>query len=230
MKSLEDLIMSQSLPKLLFGGAIVFLGVGFLLDGVGVWSFGDFFSNWWPALIILAGLISIYSNPRMPLWPLFIISAGALLLLQNLEVIDVSVWQVIWPTALIVAGLSFVIHGGFGRSQKVNDSSSDISLAFSGVESTNTSDDYQGGKINVAFGGVELDLREATIKGDRARLEIFVAFGGIELRVPKEWEVRTSGFPLFGGWEDSTSKPTGKNPPVLEISGTCMFGGVEIKN
>ena len=42
MKSLEDLIMSQSLPKLLFGGAIVFLGVGFLLDGVGVWSFGDF--------------------------------------------------------------------------------------------------------------------------------------------------------------------------------------------
>lgn len=222
--------MSQTVPRLLFGGAIVFLGLGFLLDGFGVWSFGEFFGNWWAVLIILAGLISIYSNPRMPLWPLFIVAAGTLLLLQNLEVIDVSVWQVIWPTALIVAGLSFVIQGGFGRPQKVSDSSSDISLAFSGVESTNTSDDYRGGKINVAFGGVELDLREAKIAGDTARLEIFVAFGGVELRVPKEWEVRTSGLPLFGGWEDGTRKPTGKKPPVLEISGTCLFGGVEIKN
>lgn len=222
--------MSQSLPRLLLGGAIIFLGLGFLLDGFGVWAFGEFFGDWWPALIILAGLVSIYANPRMPLWPVFIITAGVLVLLQNLEVINVNVWQVIWPIALIIAGLSFVVQGGFRRPKKINDEKSDISLAFSGVESANTSDSYQGGKINVAFGGVELDLREAKMKSDKARLEIFVAFGGVEVRVPKNWEVRTNGLPLFGGWDNAASKPTNKKPPVLEIAGTCMFGGVEIKN
>lgn len=222
--------MSQSLPRLLLGGAIIFLGVGFLLDSFGVWTFGEFFADWWPALIILAGLVSIYANRRMLLWPTFIIAAGTLVLLQNLKVIDVNVWQVIWPLVLIVAGLSFVMRGSIGRAKKFSDNTSDISLAFSGMESANTSDNYEGGKINVAFGGVELDLREAKIKNNTARLEIFVAFGGVELRVPKEWDVRTNGLPLFGGWENTTSKPTGKNPPVLEIAGTCMFGGVEIKN
>lgn len=222
--------MSQSLPRILIGSGIVFLGVGFLLDGLDVWNFSQFFSDWWPALIILAGLASLYTNPRMPLWPLFIIGAGALILMQNLAVIDVDVWKIIWPTVLIVAGLSFVLRGSFMRPQAVNDKSTDISLAFSGVESANTSSEYTGGKINAAFGGVELDLRDAKLKNNHAVLEIFVAFGGVEIRVPKEWEVRTNGLPLFGGWDSTASKPSSKKPPVLEITGTCMFGGVEIKN
>lgn len=222
--------MLQSLPRLLIGGGIVLLGLGFLLDGFGVWNFGQLFSDWWPVLIILAGLASFSTNPRMPLWPLFVVAAGTLVLLQNLAVVDVDVWQIIWPSILIAAGLSFVLRGSFMRPQPVSGKSSDISLAFSGVESVNKSSDYTGGKINVAFGGVELDLREAKIKNDSATLEIFVAFGGVEIRVPKDWDVRTNGLPLFGGWEDTTAKPTGKKPPVLEISGTCMFGGVEIKN
>ncbi len=221
----------RSLPRLLVGGAVIFVGVGFLLDGLDVWEFGSFMATWWPILIVLAALASFSTNPQAPLWPLFVAGAATLLLLNNTDVIAVDAWQVIWPAAVIVVGLSFFLQRGNPMKAKQNrEDTSDFTLAFSGVESVNKSSNYTGGKINVLFGGVDLDLRQAEMKGNEAVLDIFVAFGGVELKVPKDWVVHVNGLPLFGGWEDSTEKPTAKKAPVLEVRGTCLFGGVEVKN
>ena len=37
-------------------------------------------------------------------------------------------------------------------------------------------------------------------------------------------------FPQEGGWEDKSDKPESKSAPVLNVRGTSIFGGVEIKN
>lgn len=219
----------KSLPQLLLGGAIVFVGVGFLLDGLNVWDFGEFFAQWWPSLIIIAGVVSLLTNPSSPLWPVFIAGAGTLLLLRNLDVVDFNVWSVIWPVGVIVVGLSFFFDMFKPKAGKVSEDELNLAVAFSGIESNVSSNDFKGGKLSAVFGGMELDLSDASMDKD-ATLDIFTAFGGVELRVPSDWNVKASGLPLFGGWENKTKKPSSKNAPTLEVRGTCIFGGVEIKN
>lgn len=224
-----ELIKVSSLTQTLLGLVIIGLGVGFLLDAMDLLKFGNWMSDWWPLLVIYIGLVSLMSNPRLRLWPAFIIGAGILLLLRELDVVDFNVWSVIWPSILIVVGLSFIFEH-FGPKPKVSDHDSvDLFTAFSGIDTKNKSNNFSGGKLSAMFGGINLDLRDAKLK-DNAEINVFTAFGGVELRVPKEWEVQTSGLPLFGGWEDKTEKPRNGKPPVLRVRGTCIFGGVEIKN
>jgi predicted membrane protein len=219
----------KSLPQLFFGGTVLFIGVGFLLDGVGAWNFTELVRDWWPAIIILMGIASLVSNPRTPLWPVFIIGSGALLLLKSIGAVDFQVWQVIWPVAIIMIGLSFFFQQLMPKPKTIEDNQSDIFVLFSGVKTANSSMTYEGGKLNAVFGGIEIDLRDAVIP-KQAELDIFTAFGGVEIRVPTEWEVRVSGLPIFGGWENNAKKPSSSKAPVLVIRGTCLFGGVEIKN
>ena len=78
------------------------------------------------------------------------------------------------------------------------------------------------------MGGVELDLREADIEG-AARIDVFTFWGGVDIKVPRTWEVRTSGLPLLGGWEDKTEPPLGGGP-VLDVRLVTIMGGAEIRH
>jgi Cell wall-active antibiotics response 4TMS YvqF len=104
---------------------------------------------------------------------------------------------------------------------------------FSGVERRVTAKDFRFGRISAVFGGAELDFHDADIEGDTGELEINAIFGGVELRVPDNWNVEARNQTAFGGYSDKTRKrddaaaPGGK---TLIISGTVMFGGVEVKN
>ncbi|MHC1716841.1 MAG: LiaF domain-containing protein [Candidatus Dojkabacteria bacterium] len=91
------------------------------------------------------------------------------------------------------------------------------------------SNEFKGGEINAIFGGYELDLREATISKDGAKLSVNAVFGGAEVFVPKNCRVVTNGSGVFGGW-DPNVKPNDVKNPVLEITGSAVFGGVEIKD
>jgi hypothetical protein len=63
-------------------------------------------------------------------------------------------------------------------------------------------------------------------------LDLLVAFGGIDIRVPQDWKVVTTGIPIFGGWENKTESIENSQPeaPVLEVRCMAAFGGVEIIN
>jgi Domain of unknown function (DUF5668) len=219
---------TKSLPRLIIAGTVVILGLGFLLDGFNAWNFGDVLSTWWPLIIVLIGLASLFNNPSAPLWPLFVVVAGILLVLRENNTIDFEVWNIIWPIGLILIGLSFIFER-LQPSHTVHEDSADILVAFSGNDSAVTTDDFKGGNLTALFGGIKLDLRQAKIK-DTAKINVFAAFGGAEIIVPKEWRVQTGGLPIFGGWENKAEKPSDKKAPLLDIRGTCLFGGVEVKN
>lgn len=216
--------------QIVLGAAVVVVGAGFLLDGLDVLNFGQIAGTWWPVLIILAGLASLLSAPSAPLWPVGIMAIGTLLLLNRLEVTSINVWQLIWPVAVIFFGLS-LIFSKMGRPAKAVDakSGSDLFVAFSGIEHRNTSPDYKGGTLQALFGGITLDLRDASIKR-QATLHIFAGFGGVDLTVPKGWQVQVSGLPLLGGVENKTNQTTDKGAPVLHVRANCFCGGVSIKN
>ncbi|HSE29183.1 MAG TPA: DUF5668 domain-containing protein [Candidatus Saccharimonadales bacterium] len=222
--------MKKSLGQIVFGLAVIFIGVGFALDALNIVNFSMAASTWWPLFVILAGVVSLISNPRTFVWPLVIIAAGILLQIRELGLLTFNPWGLIWPVIIIIFGASILFKSGAGsKKQDRKEKDLDLFAGFSGHEAKSSSDDFKGGKATAIFGGIELDLRHAKIK-DKASLEVFAAFGGIDIRVPEGWRVEVSGTPILGGWENKTDEPKEKNAPTLIIQGTCLFGGVSIKN
>lgn len=222
--------MNKSIGQIVFGLAVIFIGVGFSLDALNIVNFSMAASTWWPLFVVLAGVVSLVSNPRTFVWPLVIIAVGVVLQLRELGLLTFNPWGLIWPAIIIIFGVTILFkNNGPAKKQDHKETDLDLFAGFSGHEAKSTSEDFKGGKATAIFGGIELDLRNAKIK-EKADLEVFAAFGGIDIRVPEGWRVEVSGTPILGGWENKTDTPKDKNAPVLNIQGTCLCGGVSIKS
>ena len=77
------------------------------------------------------------------------------------------------------------------------------------------------------FGGVDLDLREATFAAPVVEVNVFCMFGGVELKVPDGVTVRNQVMGIFGGSEASHLGPPDPNAPTIILKGVCLFGGVD---
>lgn len=102
------------------------------------------------------------------------------------------------------------------------------SVIFWGVDKGLTSKNFKKADLNVAFGGYKLDMSETKISKDGAKIIANAAFGGIEIIAPKDCKVVSKGSGIFGGWDNKLVDRDIKSP-VLEISGSAIFGGIEIK-
>lgn len=212
-----------------FGLIIVALGTLLLLDNLGVMDAGQAIGEWWPAAIILGGILVFVANPRHWLVPILLVVGGVAVLLNTSGVVDMA--NVLFPTLLIVVGL-LVIFGKGSGAPRTTSSEHRINTfnIFSGTTLNSDSPRFEGGKIGAVFGGSEIDLGDATLAPD-ASLDVFAAFGGVEIRVPRGWRVDINGFPLFGGFENATSKEgLDSDAPHLVIDATVLFGGLEVKH
>lgn len=79
------------------------------------------------------------------------------------------------------------------------------------------------------FGGVTIDLRDARLDPEGARIDATAVFGGVEILVPKGWRVTTSGTPIMGGIDNRTAGQTAEGPE-LRIDALTIFGGTDIKH
>lgn len=213
--------------RLFFGLLVVAVGVILLLDNAGTLDAWEIFGTWWPAVVILAGVLTFAANPRH--WPvaLIITAVGTAFLLSNLGVVDAG--EFIIPAAIIGVGLLVLFGRGMGSRTEAGDRVNSFNV-FSGSELASHSKQFQGGSISAIFGGAEVDLRDAAPAVD-AQLDVFTAFGGVELKVPEGWQVVVKGLPLFGGIENATVKDTlTADAPKLSVSATVLFGGLEIKH
>lgn len=79
------------------------------------------------------------------------------------------------------------------------------------------------------FGSARVDLRAAQI-GSEVKARCFVLFGSLELRVPATWRVVMDVSPIFGSAEEQGVPPSlVEGAPTLHISGTTIFGSVELE-
>lgn len=220
--------MNQTIIRIITGALIIILGVGALLDSLNVFDFWGQFGTWWPLLLVAGGLLIFLNDFRQYIAGLALVLVGTVLQLNNLDILEVNVWNLVWPVLIIAVGLSIIVNraGKAAKQVKTQDLET-VSAVFAGNETINKSKNYQGGRLTAVFGGVSIDLRDAVIK-DSATLEVFALCGGIELRVPKDWKVQHSVFPVLGGVENKAHAEDAK-APVLHITGTVALGGVEIK-
>jgi predicted membrane protein len=221
----------------IWGAAICALGVIFLLDHLGYVS-ADRLWRFWPMIIVVAGIAS-FVQPGRRVWGACLILCGALLQLDALGFIRFR-WVDLWPIAIIACGLMMIwgsIESRRVRAASPGDTQNTMNVAaiFGGIERRITAHDFRGGTISAVFGGAELDFHEADMEGDEAVLEVNAIFGGAEIRVPENWRVEVRGQTLFGGYSDSTHGPAAGNPnppktKTLILTGSTLFGGVEVKN
>lgn len=210
------------------GAVIVAAGLLWMADSADLVDAGELISNWWPLLLIVAGVLSYFSNRRQWLFPLLVVLAGFGFLLQTTGVVEIG--DLIFPALLILVGVLVIFGRGIGGRTETSDDEIRSFNVFSGSELASNSPQFRGGSIGAVFGGADIDLRGASL-APGAVLDVFVMFGGLELRVPEGWRVTTKGMPIFGGVENKTGKETlADNPPTLLVSMTVLFGGLEIRH
>lgn len=226
--------------RLIAGLVLVLLGIGALVDRFTTFNVGNFVSQWWPMLLMLVGVTQLLTRSAPLIGALLVIAAGVVLEVWAFGWLPIGFWELFWPVVLIVVGASLLLPRAFTRRAKADDADTvRYFTAFGGREDRLESTAFRGGSITALFGGVELDLRGATLAADGAAMDVTAAFGGVTVFVPQDWVVQISGIPLFGGWGNKTatkgdgapsSPDAGLDRRVLKIHAFVAFGGFEVKN
>jgi predicted membrane protein len=231
-------------PQLLFGLLVIFLGVVFTLNNVGVIE-SDEYIRYWPAFLVLYGVVNMIERQSSSgrLWAGLWIVIGTVWLLNNLDITHVHLWDY-WPLILVVIGIG-MMRGSFPRGRRFQRFTGAIASESTGTDQdsfingvailggfkrSNNSQDFLGGELTAIMGGAELDLRDASIQKGEAVLDIFAFMGGAKIRVPDDWTIVLRGVPILGGFEDKTRPPKVDTGKRLVIKGMAIMGGAEIDN
>lgn len=196
----------------------------------------------WQMLLIVIGLFNLFSRQHRTMG-IILLLIGGFFLAGKFYDLHVSFWQVLWPTILIVIGVSILSahlrkpkyadeEGKLPPTDTDADFIDEVSV-FSGSEKTITSKNFRGGKITNIFGGSEINLMHSELSEGRNELEVLYIFGGSSIIVPSDWDVQVDVTAIFGGFSDKRHKA---NPLVkdskkrLFVKGMAIFGGGEIKS
>lgn len=83
---------------------------------------------------------------------------------------------------------------------------------------------------SVLFGGIGLDFREAVLTQREVIVQCAVIFGGLDITVPHGVRVINNTTAIFGGTSMSgTDSNVDLNAPTVRLTGTCLFGGIDVK-
>lgn len=224
--------------RILLGAFILIIGVLSLVDNLNIFNTRSLL-QFWPTVFIVLGALKIVQakNNSGYLIGGTLITAGIVMTLNRLGFISFNMRD-FWPVFLIIGGLLIIFKdrikntremtGSNALSSSGSDSKIDVVAVMSGNQGKISSPDFRGGEITAIMGGVELDLRAASIETE-AVLNVFAVWGGIVLKVPNDWTIINNGIAIMGGIDDK-SVPAMSSGKRLVITGYAIMGGVEIKN
>jgi predicted membrane protein len=239
---------------MLIGAGVILAGFLFLIDNLG-WIDLDMRVHFWPFILMVVGASTLAQSPRRgsgaAVAGIFMIGFGAVSLLKGLGLIYIS-WKVLFPIGIIGLGLMMVFRAG-KRNRKPDAASSSNASSFAddnsfmgmsegetgervleltailgGFQRKVTTQDFRGGDLTSVMGGIDLDMRTASINGT-AVLNVFALMGGLSIKVPTDWTVDLEGTPILGGFDEKTMEPKDGSKRLV-IRGTVIMGGLEVRN
>ena len=229
----------KQLKPIIWGIAIIALGIIFGGNALGLFNLDIFFDGWWTLFIIIPSVVSLITDKdKIASLGFIAISIILLLAAQNVFSYDVA-WKVILAIFLVIAGLTIVIKSIFHSkndqevAKKVAEAEKDSKTmdsqfaAFSGTDRVYKDEVFNGSNVAAIFGGVKLDLRHAKFEKDTV-IKAFTLFGGIDIIVPDDVKVKLkSGF-IFGGFSDDRKNVSEKGKYTIYIDAAGGFGGITI--
>jgi hypothetical protein len=110
-----------------------------------------------------------------------------------------------------------------------DEESNELALAavFDGVALRSRARAFRGGSLFAWFGGVALDLREATL-APGARLSLTSVLSGVAVRVPPGWHVESNVTAIASGIATDVPTPEDPDAPRLIVEGVSILGGVAV--
>lgn len=230
----------KKVGPVIWGIAIIALGIIFGGNAIGLFNINVFFDGWWTLFIIVPSVVSLFTE-KEKLSSLVFLAAGIILLLaaQNVFSFEVA-WKVILAVLLVAIGIGIIFKSVFRGNndkeveKKVQDLKDDKTMdsqmaVFSGSDRTYNDEEFTGANLMAVFGGVDLDLRNAKFTKDVV-IKAFCLFGGIEILVPEDVQVKIkSGF-IFGGASDDRKGSTGKGKHTIYLDAAGGFGGITISD
>jgi len=132
----------------------------------------------------------------------------------------------------VLAGL-WAVGQVLARRRTVGDDTSDefaIAVYVGGVQRACKATSLRRGSVSVVLGGVDLDLREATLDPGGADLDLSATLGGVNVTVPSEWRVVVEDRAMLGGVEALVTDPEElpADAPLLRVEAGARLGGVAI--
>lgn len=209
----------------------------------------------WHMLLIALGLLIGFRSNFKNAGALIMIVVGCAFLVNDIMP-GSNIQDFIWPGILIMFGAFFILkprihflHNNNRKHRKdadikhfnqfennsfsVEDDAEfiEINAVFSGIKKIVLSKNFRGGEINAFMGGAEINLQQADIK-QHAVLEVNNVFGGTKIFIPSNWDIKNEVTAVFGGVEDKRSfnLPAPDPGKSIILKGTCVFGGIEIRN
>jgi predicted membrane protein len=236
-------------PRLFIAILLIAAGTLLFLSNLGLFPEFNLWALFWPAIFIVAGVAKLLGDTRRSgrAFGIVLIAGGSLFLLINLGVLPIRAHDNSWPLSLLLiavgaVALIKVLEGGnYGRPQigfsQHAVASADVlneQVIFGSLKRKIETANFQGGKLESIFGSIDLNFRQAQISSPErsTTLEVNAVFGSIELRIPETWRVVAQATGIFGNVEDKTiaNKVPGFDGPTLFITGSAVFGSVEIKD
>jgi predicted membrane protein len=209
--------------KVIFGLAIIILGLVMFLENLGIICY---------VLILLGiGQLAQPRECRQPWTGIVLIAIGVLFLGNNLEFFYFR-FRDFWPLILILIGLSILRHTVWNKKDipKSNDFVN-LSFILGGGDHNYSTKNLQGGKITAIMGGGSIDLRDTNFPEDKVEFDVFAFWGGFDITVPRDWSVNVQVTPIMGGIENKVRPDAEQHGgKTLVIRGTVIMGGVEVKN
>lgn len=208
-----------------------------------------------PMLLIVIGSFS-YIGGNMRAGILLMVAGGLFLIPRFLD--DESerlLRNITFPLLLVALGMVLLLRqrNGINNSrfnlnfhksnpaepemEIINDTSHntfDDFVIFGGREIFINSQAFAGGKATSIFGGMEFDLRKATMGPGGAVIDCVSVFGGCGFKIPMDWNVRNEVTTLFGAFTDKRGETFNERyydpSKTVVIKGVSIFGGVEVKH
>jgi len=208
---------------LIVAGALYLIGEVTDLDA------GAVIADWWPVVLIALGVAQFAVDRTSLYGSLILVGIGLLLLVSTAGAVGGSIWGFVLPLLLVIAGVALLMPGRIGSATTDADEIAAFSV-FGTRTVTSTSTHLTGGEATVIAGGLVVDLSDAIVETGLT-IRVLAILGGCQILVPPGWEIRLSGVPLLGGWDDTTRRDglTDTSPRVF-VRCVAALAGVEVRH
>lgn len=206
----------------------------------------------WQMLLVGIGAVSLIGGNRTG--GVILIAIGGFFMVPELIDVPYEIRKIYWPLILVAIGAAMLLRQRGGIHNPLSGGKSDINppleyelipndnthntfddfVIFGGREVFINSQAFAGGKATSIFGGMEFDLRKATMVPGGAVIDCVSVFGGCGFKIPMDWNVRNEVTTLFGAFTDKRGDTFNERyydpSKTVVIKGVSIFGGIEVKH
>ena len=207
--------------NIIIGILLIVVAIGYIGNIFEVWHFTLFFAGWWTLFIIVPAVVALAANGFRISYAI-LLGLGVWLLVGRIGILPEWLSKLTLPIVILAIGFVIICRG-----KESGDSKFHLAV-LSGRTPNYNGKEFAGAVCLSLFGGVDLKLKDATIK-DGAVIDALALFGGVDVILPPCVNVEASCIPLFGGLTEPKNRTYDPSYPTVKVNAVAIFGGVSVK-